>query len=559
MCLDNPDDILVAWTPSEVVPVLAEVDRRTRDGLTAVGFVCYEAAGALDPALTHHEPGQLPLACFVLGRETFCTDLPAPAAGISLESTMSADAFDEAIARIKSYLRAGDTYQVNFTHAMTGIVQASPLAIFVQLFRAQPSPYALYLEHADFRICSVSPELFFERDGKQIRCEPMKGTRFRGRYPMEDEQNRQSLAGSAKDRAENLMIVDMIRNDLGRIAEPGSVSVDALFKVIRLPTVWQQISEVSAQTNDDLAAIFRALFPCASVTGAPRARTMALIRELELAPRGVYTGALGVVRPGQRARFSVGIRTLTLHEHNDGYAASYGVGSGIVWDSDPTEEWLECQSKARILAYTLPDFQLLETMLWKVGCGVAQLDRHMNRLRRSAKYFDMSCDVDRIRSAINDIEASDDRRLRLLVDSNGEFAIEVDSVPASTGPVRLKLANEPVNSDDLFLFHKTTHREVYERARKAGGNECDDVLLFNERGELTETTICNVILEIEGQWFTPPVSAGLLAGICRESLLGADRLVERTLYTDDLETADRILVCNSLRGIREAIMVSDDQ
>lgn len=548
-CITQPE-VLVARNASAVLPLLADVEAATARGLTAAGFVSYEAASAFDPALCHHDADpDVPLALFLVG-STASTHLPAPAAGIRLQETLDQQTFEARIARIKAYLREGDTYQVNFTHRHEGTLQADAEAVFARLYAAQPSPLATCLQFEDLAVCSVSPELFFELADGEIRCEPMKGTRPRGRYSAEDELIRQSLRSSVKDRAENLMIVDMIRNDLGRIATPGTVNAADLFTIRRLPTVWQQVSEVTARTGAGLPGIFQALFPCASITGAPKTRTMQIIRELEDGPRGIYTGALGIVEPGGRARFSVGIRTLTMVSGR----ASYGVGGGIVWDSDPAEEWQESLIKAKVLNYRLPEFELLETMLAEKDAGVRHLEQHLARLAASADYFGYPFDGQAIRTRLAEQLANETVRVRLVLGREGAISVATGPVPETVRPVRLKLASEPVSSDNVFVYHKTTHREVYEQAL-AAVDGCDDVLLFNERGELTETTIFNLIVELDGNWYTPPVSSGLLAGTCRGQLLTQGRVQEKVLTRQDLYRATRVLVCNSLRGVLEAAIL----
>lgn len=283
---------------------------------------------------------------------------------------------------------------------------------------------------------------------------------------------------------------------------------------------------------------------------------MEIISELESGPRGVYTGAVGMIRPGGDCTFAVAIRTLLLDKETA--EASYGVGGGIVWDSDTEEEWQEALVKASVLGASRPDFQLFETMRFEVACGFQGLDYHMNRLTGSAKYFDFSCPQAEIRLALDDFQCADDCRVRLLLDRHGAFTLEQSPLPESSEPVRLRIASAPVDSQDVFLFHKTTHRTVYDEA-KASADDCDDVLLFNEKGELTETSIANVFLEIEGQLLTPPVSSGLLAGTLRQAMLDSGEAKEAILKLGDLERADGVFVANSLRGLRRAIVLSNSQ
>ena len=460
--------------------------------------------------------------------------------------------FFESIQQIKAYLWSGDSYQVNFTHQLKGNTTASPASIFSFLCRAQPSPYSAFIETDDYAICSVSPELFFEVNGASVRTEPMKGTRPRGRFPEEDAGFRSDLVGSEKDRAENLMIVDMVRNDLGKIAVAGSVCAEELFSIKRFPTVWQQVSSISAKTDASLGELFSALFPCASVTGAPKARAMGIIRELETEARGVYTGAIGLVKPGRRARFSVAIRTLTLDKHND--IANYGAGGGIVWDSDPDEEWQESLTKAKILSFDRQSFRLLETMLYEPVSGVFLLNLHLDRLEASAHYFGFDIDVDSIRTRLCSLQLLRRAKLRLLLGSDGDYELEEHPLSEVKSMVMLKLASRPVNSHDIFLFHKTTCRDVYDEARN-DVDHCDDVILWNEKNQLTETTIANLFLEIDGELLTPPVECGLLAGTYRRYMLENGRVKEAVLRKSDLVNVSKIYVANSMRGLQEARLV----
>jgi para-aminobenzoate synthetase/4-amino-4-deoxychorismate lyase len=546
----------IAKTNDDVAAVLDIIEAACAKGKYAVGYVSFEAASAFDSALVHHPSGSLPLAAFAIfdqAEETSPGKMSEPLSEpLDLAPVIDESDFFESIRQIKAYLRSGDSYQVNFTHQLKGNTTASPPSIFSFLCRAQPSPYSAFIETSDYAICSVSPELFFELDGASVRTEPMKGTRPRGRFPKEDAGFRSDLVESEKDRAENLMIVDMVRNDLGKIAVAGSVCAEELFSIKRFPTVWQQVSSISAKTDASLGELFSALFPCASVTGAPKARAMGIIRELETEARGVYTGAIGLVKPGRRARFSVAIRTLTLDKHND--IANYGVGGGIVWDSDPDEEWQESLTKAKILSFDRQPFRLFETMLYEPMSGVFLLNLHLDRLEASAHYFGFDIYVDSIRTRLCSLQLLKRTKLRLLLGSDGDYELEEYPLSEVKSMVMLKLASRPVNSHDIFLFHKTTRRDVYDEARN-DVDHCDDVILWNEKNELTETTIANLFLEIDGELLTSPVECGLLAGTYRRYMLENGRAKEAVLRKSDLVNASKIYVANSMRGLREARLV----
>ena len=547
----DPVAVLVAREMSEVISLLDQLEAHCLAGRFGLGYVSYEAASAFDPGLNCYPNGNIPLAVFgIFGEPQLLDALPACEASVGLGPVISETSFNQSITKIKKYLEEGDTYQVNYTHRLKGKVDVSARELFGRLISSQPSDYAACLEFEDFSICSLSPELFFETLGDQIRTEPMKGTRPRGRYPLEDRNMMESLAASVKDRAENVMIVDMIRNDLGRIAEAGSVKTDEMFVLRRLPTVWQQVSRVSATTDASLSEIFSALFPCASVTGAPRHRTMEIIRELEPSARDVYTGAIGMVRPGGDARFSVGIRTLQLD--NGTGEAVYGVGCGIVWDSEPADEWQESLVKAEVLKRAVPEFSLLETLLFRAGSGIWLEDEHLARLAESADYFDYPFNEASVRKLLAEIRSPKDLRLRLLVDASGVVTLEQHDLGEMPAGFRLRLGETPVSSRDVFLFHKTTHRQVYE-SRKL--DDCDDVILFNERGELTETTIANLVLEIDGRLVTPDLDSGLLTGTYRQHLLMTGEISETVLKVEDLTRASRLYIANSVRGLVPAVLI----
>ncbi len=371
----------------------------------------------------------------------------------------------------------------------------------------------------------------------------MKGTRPRGRWPEEDRRLEDELAASAKDQAENVMIVDLLRNDMGRVSRTGSVRVARLFEVERYETLWQMTSSITSETDRSVPEVMAALFPSGSVTGAPKVRTMEIIRDLELAPRGVYCGTVGWWAPDGHAEFNVAIRTVTVDRETG--TARYHVGSGITWGSTADDEYAECRVKAALLTHRRPPFDLLESLLWDGEYFL--LDRHLDRLEASAKYFGFPMDLQEMRAALS-TEASaygeGPVKVRLLVARDGGVHIESGPVMPRTA-VRLGFAREPVDADDVFLYHKTTHREVYDEA-KASRPDCDDVVLWNGDGEITESTAANVALRIDGVWLTPPVASGLLAGTMRAELLEAGTLRETVLTKDDMVRADQIRLVNSV-------------
>lgn len=561
---NEPVGVLQTDRLSDVLPILGELEFRTqRQNLFAAGFIAYEAARALDPALRTKQPATLPLVWFALYKAPAeIASLPpisefGSADAIEWRPEITASEYREALARIREYIAAGDTYQVNYTFRLRSTWHADPMSFFAHLWAVQPTPYSAFLCASPFVICSASPELFFDLAGDDITCSPMKGTRARGMNTAQDGALREQLRDARKDRAENLMIVDMMRNDLGRIAKPGSVRVRSLFDIERHPTVWQMTSTIHAETRASFVEILRALFPCASVTGAPKVRTMQIIGELEKSPRGVYTGAIGFLAPQRRARFSVAIRTVCFSEAG---AAEYGVGSGVLWDSTAEAEYAECLEKARVLRKLAPRaFELLETLLWEPAHGFRFEEFHLQRMADSADYFGYPFDRAAAAEALRKItveSGSTAQRVRLLLARDGSFRVEhapaehafCEMPEASTTAFCVALARSPISSADRFLYHKTTHRAVYEAARRDVGPATDDVILWNERGEVTESSIANVVAVFGREWLTPPVDCGLLPGVFRRYLLETGRIREHTFTPKDLAHADALYLINSVRG-----------
>ena len=556
--LQHPVRVIDVRDGAHLDPALREVEQlaRTR-GLHAAGFVTYEAGRAYGLRTCDPDP-QLPLAWFALFDAENVTDIPDPSAASGYDVgalTPSADraSFDRSFDDIRRHIRDGDTYQVNFTFDLRGRFSGDPFSLFADLAATQRGRYSAYIHTGTHAICSASPELFFARRDGTIETRPMKGTARRGRTLDEDDAAAARLRSSAKERAENVMIVDMMRNDLGRIAATGSVTVPELLTVERYPTVWQMTSTVTAKSSATLAETFAALHPSASVTGAPKTRTMEIITDIERRPRGVYTGAIGYIAPGGDAQFSVAIRTAVIDVRSG--LLTFGVGSGIVWDSESASEYQECLLKSAIFERRPLAFDLLETLRWSPGDGFFLLGRHLARMRRSAQYFDYRFDEERVRrEAERAIDGQHQpQRVRLLLPSDG--AIRVESAPlgpASSAPARLGIATEPIDSANIFLFHKTTHRVMYANAMQP---DCDDVVLWTAGGAVTETTLGNLVVEIGGRKVTPPVDAGLLAGTFREELIERGDIVEGLVTLDDLKSASRVWIINSVREWWPAVVV----
>lgn len=553
----NPYRMIEAGRIEDVIPALRQAETLVNDNhWHAAGFISYEAAGAFDAALCSRPAVNFPLLWFGFYAEPEEIEIPDPDySAYSLGETtctVRESEYGQTIWKIKEYITAGDTYQVNYTLRLQLPFSGDPWHLFLAMVRAQSAGYAAWVDTGRYAICSASPELFFRLEGKRLTCKPMKGTVKRGRTQLEDKSLANWLHFSEKNRAENLMIVDMIRNDLGRVADAGTVRVPRLFEVERHPTLWQMTSTVTAECANSVTEIMGALFPCASITGAPKIRTSQIIADLETTPRGLYTGSIGFIAPGRSAQFNVAIRTAIVDR--DMWRAEYGSGGGIVWDSDSEDEYKEALLKAQILSEKRPDFSLLETILWTPEEGYFLLDYHLQRLTDSADYFDYRLNPEQIKTQLHERVSGFhqvSQRVRLLLSKNGSVEIQAAPFEMSDAPVRVGLAQEPVNSADIFLYHKTTQRSAYEAARRTVP-DCEDALLWNERRELTESCVANVVLEIDGKLLTPPVDSGLLAGTFRARLLEQGTIREQTLQIDDLNRCSKIYLINSVRKWREA-------
>ncbi|NIA14805.1 MAG: aminodeoxychorismate synthase component I [Nitrospiraceae bacterium] len=547
--LTAPVEVLCAQNLAEVAPCLHRIEKAVEQGLYAAGYLSYEAAPAVNPLLTTHDTGDFPPLWFGIYRamETAPPRRAQPPAFTiePWEAEVGEKTYIEAVAQVRELIAAGDTYQVNYTFPMHASFSGDPVNWFHHLCRAQRADHAAYVDTGRFKILSASPELFFRLDGHTLETKPMKGTRPRGLWPEADGQAREDLTRSEKDRAENVMIVDLLRNDMGRISDIGSVTVERLFDVERYETVWQMTSTIRSKTSAPPTQLLRALFPSGSVTGAPKVRTMQIIRQIEPHPRGVYCGAIGWFGPDRQAQFNVPIRTVTIDEETA--RARYHIGSGITWGSAADAEYAECYDKAAVLTCRRPEFELLESLLHDSG-GYWLLDEHLQRLADSAAHFGYRIDVDEVRDALLELArsfGSAPLKVRLLAGESGSFRLE--SAPATTAvPVRVGFARTPVDESDVFLYHKTTHRGVYAKA-KASRPDCGDVLLWNRRGEVTESTTANVVFEIGGRLVTPPVKCGLLAGTMRRRLLAEGTIHEQVVTKADMTRAASIRLINSVR------------
>ncbi|MEX1140399.1 MAG: aminodeoxychorismate synthase component I [Bacteroidota bacterium] len=573
----DPHQVVVASELSHVLPALQTLDQGVADGLFAAGFISYEAGFAFEQQLPQDRLPNVPLLWFGLyekpvqfnqSRSTIAWGrkrLPnrkmrnhgemSPARG-TFHPSITQDLHAGAVERIQRYIADGDTYQVNFTFPLVVSYPGAPAEWYDVLRRSQRVAYSAFINTGSHWILSVSPELFFERRGSKLTLKPMKGTAPRGRTVEEDRRQIERLDRSAKDRAENLMIVDLLRNDAGRIAVPGSVRVRKYFEIERYETVFQATSTIEARLRKDVGIpeIFQALFPSGSVTGAPKIRTMQIIRELETTPRGVYTGSIGFISPKKEAVFSVAIRTAVIDKRAD--HAEVGVGSGVVHDSELFGEYEECLLKGRFLSEPHGEFQLFETMLWTPHRGWFLLPLHLKRLRSSAQYFGFTYDRASIRRKLSrfadKLRKTKSVRVRLLLDRVGNLSVQGTIPGELPKDLQVRFARGRTDSRDRFLFHKTTRRELYEseyEAAKAKG--FFDAICLNEKGEVTEGTRTNIVIRSGDQYSTPPVDSGVLPGTFRSHLFSSKRisLIEKTMYPDDLAAADEVFLCNGVRGM----------
>ncbi|SER05594.1 para-aminobenzoate synthetase / 4-amino-4-deoxychorismate lyase [Virgibacillus subterraneus] len=544
----DPLEIIDATCIEEVKPALKKIQEAIDSGFYAAGYLSYEAAPAFDNAYQVNSDSKMPLLWFGIFQDAI-HEIESKKASYNVSEwkpTVGIEEYNSNIDRIKNHIKLGETYQVNYTIRMESEFEGDATAFYNHLASAQTSDYSAYMDIGDFSILSASPELFFKIRNGKITTKPMKGTIGRGKSYSEDLKNAEWLHQSEKNRAENVMIVDLLRNDLGMIAKPGSVKVPRLYSIEKYPTVYQMTSTVTAEIKDGtkILDIFNALFPCGSITGAPKVSTMKIISTLEPSPREVYCGTMGYITPNQEAIFNVPIRTVII-DNRDG-SAQYGVGGGITWDSTKQGEYEEILQKTKLLTMDKCDFQLLETLGLIDGKYIV-LDYHLERLENSAAYYNFQIDLAQVRKRLIKFAESlpkDEYRVRLLVSADGEISIESNVATVLDKPVYVKLAPNPINKQNEFLYHKTTNRTVYERFDKTG---VFDVLLWNEEREITEFTIGNVVIELNDKLYTPPVDCGLLAGTYRKYLLEEGIIMERKILLEEIHLCSKVWLINSVR------------
>lgn len=563
LLFSTPHQILSCTRAQDVPQVLGQIDQALSAGHHVAGYIAYELGYTLEPKLTpllsRQQDGPLIWmgvfdAPTPINDHLFDTWADEPHTVGEMRAALRRDAYLAQVEQIREHIRAGDVYQINHTFKQRFDFSGSPLSLYAHLRRKQRAHYGALIADGTRHVLSLSPELFVETHNGVARTRPMKGTASRAPNPIRDEEQKHWLCHDEKSQAENLMIVDLLRNDLGRIALVGSVNVTDLFTVETYPTLHQMTSGIEAKLRPGInfTDMVQALFPCGSITGAPKVKAMEIIRSLECEARGVYTGAVGYAAPNSDMRFNVAIRTICI----DGDQGEMGIGSGIVYDSDAAAEWEECHLKADFLTKPQQPFQLLETLLWERDKGFALLDRHFDRLSTSAAYFCYPFNRKTVQNALaHAVEGCPEERLRvrLLMDQDG--TLDISSTPlhhdGDKKTFRYVISDKAINSDNPFLYHKTTNRSFYdqERQHQHDLNNCDEVLFVNERGEVCEGSITNVFIERNGQLLTPALTCGLLDGTLRRELISTGRAQEAILTPTDLQKAERLWLGNSVRGL----------
>ena len=534
----------------QVEALLKEVETYQEAGFYAVGYVSYEAAPAFEKKFAVH-PAPLMGECllyFTIHEQVETLPFPEDYEAVELPANwkeeVEAPAYQKAIETIHHHIRQGDTYQVNYTVQLSQELKSDPLAIYNRLVVEQKAHYNAFIQHDDVSILSISPELFFEQDDRLLTTRPMKGTTRRGLTNQADLKEAAWLEADPKNRAENMMIVDLLRNDMNRISEIGSEQVTRLCQVEQYSTVWQMTSTIESRLRPevDLVQTFQALFPCGSITGAPKISTMEIIQKTEKAPRGVYCGTIGILLPKGKRIFNVAIRTLQMQ----GNQAIYGVGGGITWDSKWESEYQETKQKSAVLYRQEPHFELLTTGRIHQG-ELTFLEQHLSRLREASRYFAYPYDepklLKELQEKLGHLKSNLDYRCRIALQKNGAFQLtitELTDLPASY--LQAQLTEQKLDLATPVTYFKTSQRDHL-------GQSDHEQIFHLPDGSLLETTIGNLVLEIEGQLYTPPAHLPLLDGIYRRHLLETQQVEEKLLTLNDLTDADRIYACNALRGL----------
>lgn len=554
LLFNDPLKILQTTDIEAVSTIFKQVETALDAGYYVAGYVSYESAPAFDPSFRVHPNAVLPLVWFgIFDKPKEIETKLSESNKFQVSNWTMASSFEHyqsSIDKIKQAIADGNTYQINYTTRLQASFHGDDKSFYQQLKRNQQSSYSAYLDIGLYHIISASPELFFQVNGEKIMAKPMKGTARRGRFTSEDQAMAAHLRESEKERAENLMIVDLLRNDIGKIAQSGTVRVPKLLEIETYPTVHQVTSTVEADLAADTTVFnwFQALFPCGSITGAPKRSTMEYIADLEQSPREVYCGAIGYITPQREAIFNVPIRTVTVNTKSN--EATYGVGGGITWDSTVDGEYEEMAVKAQLLTESRPEFQLLESL--KLENGRYQLETyHLARLEDSASYFDYHVNISNVKQTLHQFAAKRSNgtyKVRLLIGRSGDLTIEGDLIQPISEPIACTLARSPIDKQNPFLFHKTNHREIFHVHQREALPGTFSVLLWNKEDELTEFITGNIVVQSGDKFYTPPVKCGLLPGTFRQELLEKRVITERVLMKSELATFEAIWMVNSVRG-----------
>lgn len=587
LLFQDPHAIITAMHADEVPAAFKQIEGALEEGHHVAGYMTYELGLALEPRLKKLLQEPVPLLWFgvfkdrqmvtyddisewLINNQLF--DNISETAGkadnqnMELKAAESYTAYKKKFDIVKKNISSGDIYQLNLTFKAKLKNVGNPLKLYAKMRCTQPVEYASVIVTGERTILSASPELFIENKDGWLETKPMKGTLKRGPTTDQDKALSQTLKKDEKSRAENLMIVDLMRNDFSRIANPGSVMVKDLFKVETYPSLHQMISVVRAKLNNDLPLYdqMQALFPPGSITGAPKIRAMELIDELEASPRSLYTGAIGYFAPNKDYVFNVAIRTVELDNYGNGVV---GIGSGLVYDSKPKDEYEECLLKMQFLTKSTPEFSLIETLAYDPENGLLYLDEHLARIEKSANYFSYPYDGESIRQGLEQMVQHTRTwlRLRLLLNKSGSYSITPTEMepPSQNAVWNIAIAKQPMQTNNTFLYHKTTNRNFYDSPRNSakqtaidlGKKPIDELIFQNEHGELTEGSFTNLFIKIKGELYTPPITAGLLAGTLRQNMLEKGQVKERSLTIKDLLKAEQIYVGNSVRGLIKAQLI----
>jgi len=575
LLFSEPVEIVTALSPADVPAAMQRIEDGVASGLYAAGFFAFELGYVMEPKLAPLLPENRNVPLLWIGLYKAPIEMTSGEVEHWLAThtrsgsfrftdvslSWSEEEYVERFDKVIDKIRAGDIYQLNLTFKSRFKLTGSPLTFFLDLRQKQRVAYGGIVDTGDMTVLSASPELFIEQDGRVIFTRPMKGTAPRAGTEEADAEARRELAADVKQRAENLMIVDLMRNDIGRISDIGSVEVTDLFTVETYKTLHQLTSGVRARLHEGvgIGELMRAIFPPGSVIGAPKIRAQELIRELESEPRGVYCGSIGYISPTGQSLFNVAIRTAVVFRNGDG---EMGIGSGVVFDSQGPKEYEECLLKMKFLTDPVKRFDLIETLLYDPAeGGFVLLERHIERLATSARYFAFVYDDELVRRSLAEaVEGKSGRqRVRLLLSEDGKVTVTTTQLPPAdaSAVMRFALSSSQVDSADLFLFHKTTRRELYDRERQEYAERLgtDEVIYTNERGELTEGSFTTLFIERDGVLLTPQLEAGLLPGTLRAELLAGGRAREAVLTLADLDSADAIYLGNSVRGLLRAVRI----